>query len=213
MNRGKFITFDGIDGAGKTTQITRLANELRDQGQRVYVTREPGGTALAEKIRELLLNKDNTMSSLTELLLMFAARAEHIDRVLRPKIEAGEWVICSRFTDATIAYQGYARHMPLEIIQTLAQLVHADFNPDISFFLDLPAELAAQRRIDRGEAADRFEAEAISFMQAVRRGYLAIAKDQPTRCKVIDAKQSVEVIANEIRATFVDYVIARDKKF
>ncbi len=199
-DNGKFITFDGIDGAGKTTQIALLVDYLRAQGKRVHVTREPGGTALAEKIRELLLNKENDMSSLTELLLMFAARAEHIHRVLRPKIEAGEWVICSRFTDATIAYQGYARRMPLESIQTLAQLVHADFNPDISFFLDLPAELAALRRVERGEATDRFEAEAISFMQAVRRGYLAIAQSQPARCKVIDASQSVEAMAADIRA-------------
>lgn len=199
MTRGKFITFDGIDGAGKTTQIERLAETLRADGKTVYVTREPGGTALSEKIRELLLDKANDMHVLTELLLMFAARAEHIEAVLRPKIEAGEWIICSRFTDATLAYQGYARGQDLAKIRAIAEVVHGDFNPDISFFLDLPAELAATRRDSRGEADDRFEAEAISFMKNVRNGYLAIAEREPSRCKMIDATQSVEAMAENIQ--------------
>ncbi|PID63504.1 MAG: dTMP kinase [Gammaproteobacteria bacterium] len=197
--RGKFITFDGIDGAGKSTQIQRLAAYLTAQGKTVHVTREPGGTALSEKIRALFLDKANPMSSLTELLLMFASRAEHIERVLRPKVEAGEWIICSRFTDATMAYQGYARQVNLGHIKALADVVHGDFNPDISFFLDLPAEVAAQRRAARGGEADRIEAEALSFMQAVRSGYLAIAEAEPARCKVIDATQSIDEMAAAIR--------------
>lgn len=197
--RGKFITFDGIDGAGKTTQIELLASWLRDQGKTVYVTREPGGTPLSEKIRELLLHKENHMHALTELLLMFASRAEHIESILRPKVEAGEWIICSRFTDATVAYQGYARGQNLTTIQSIAEIVHGDFHPDLSFFLDLPAEMAAQRRTKRGEIADRFETEAITFMKAVRNGYLSIAEREPERCKVIDAQQTIDTIAHHIQ--------------
>lgn len=196
---GKFITFDGIDGAGKTTQIERLADYLRQQGKTVYLTREPGGTGLSEKIRDLLLSTDNTMSATTELLLMFAARAEHIETVLRPKVQVGEWIICSRFTDATLAYQGYARGVDLNKIQAVANVVHGDFNPDLSLFLDLPAELAAKRRIGRGEAVDRFEAEDIAFMKAVRQGYLSIANAEPQRCKIIDATQTVEQMATAIQ--------------
>lgn len=199
QQRGKFITFDGIDGAGKTTQIEQLAGYLREQGHSVYVTREPGGTTLSEKIRELLLSTDNAMQPVTELLLMFAARAEHIESILRPKIQAGEWVICSRFTDATMAYQGYARGVDLQKIQTIAATVHGDFNPDISLFLDLPVELAAKRRAGRGEVVDRFEAEALSFMQAVKEGYLAIAANDSNRCKVIDATQSIAAMQENIR--------------
>lgn len=194
QQRGKFITFDGIDGAGKTTQIQQLADFLRVRGYAVHVTREPGGTALSEQIRHLLLATDNNMAVITELLLMFAARAEHIAAVLRPKINAGEWVICSRFSDATLAYQGYARGVDIDKIRTIAKVVHEDFNPDISFFLDLPAELAARRRSVRGEAVDRFEAEDLDFMKAVRKGYLDIAKNEPQRCKIIDATQSKQAI-------------------
>ncbi len=207
MNQhGHFITFDGIDGAGKSTQIERLAEYLRAQGKTVHMTREPGGTAMAEKIRELLLHKSNDMSTLTELLLMFASRAEHIHRVLRPKLLAGEWIICSRFTDATIAYQGYGRGMDLAPIHTLAGLVHRDFNPDMSFFLDLPAELAAERRATRGEGDDRFEAEALSFMQAVRQGYLAIAQNEPQRCKIIDAREDIEAMTSAITG-YINHLI------
>lgn len=199
MTAGKFITFDGIDGAGKTTQIELLADFLTQQGKSVYVTREPGGTALSEQIRELLLSPEQTMSSKTELLLMFAARAEHIEAILRPKIVAGTWIICSRFTDATIAYQGYARGIDIQHIRQIAAVVHGDFNPDMSFVLDLPAEIAAERRAGRGEAIDRIEAEQLSFMQAVRDGYLAIAQHEPNRCKLIDATQSVTEMSRDIQ--------------
>ncbi|WP_218110635.1 dTMP kinase [Ostreibacterium oceani] len=192
---GQFITFDGIDGAGKSTQIELLANALRQQGKTVHVTREPGGTVISEKIRELLLSTEQQMTTMTELLLMFAARAEHIQTVLKPKVAAGDWVICSRFTDATMAYQGYARGADLAVITQLAALVHDDFQPSLSFLLDLPAEAAAVRRQHRGEAIDRFEAEALSFMQRVRDGYLAIAHAHPERCVVVDATQSVEQMA------------------
>ncbi len=205
-SNGKFITFDGIDGAGKTTQIQLLADYLRQQGKNVYLTREPGGTVLSEQIRDLLLTTKNTMSATTELLLMFAARAEHIDAVLRPKVNIGEWVICSRFTDATLAYQGYARGVDLAKIRAIAAVVHSDFNPDISLFLDLPAEIAAQRRLGRGEATDRFEAENIAFMQAVRAGYLAIAAEEPARCQVIDATQSISQMAASIRNKIVNNI-------
>ncbi|MGY0398711.1 MAG: dTMP kinase [Ostreibacterium sp.] len=196
--QGKFITFEGIDGAGKTTQINLLAEHLRELGKTVYITREPGGTNLSEQIRALLLSTNNTMTAMTEVLLMFSARTEHVETVLQPKLSAGEWVICSRFTDATLAYQGYARGVDISKIKTLATLVHGDVNPDISLFLDLPVTLAAKRRFIRAEIADRFEAEEMAFMQAVREGYLTIADKDPVRCKVIDATQSAEVIANNI---------------
>ncbi len=198
ITRGKFITFDGIDGAGKTTQIDLLADKLHQQGKTVYITREPGGTALAEKIRELLLSTDNQMAPITELLLAFAGRAEHVETVLRPKVEQGEWIICSRFSDATMAYQGYARGVDLAKVKTVANVVHGDFNPDISLFLDLPAETAAERRIERGEASDRFEDEDIAFMKKVRNAYLDIAKQEPTRCKVIDATDNIEQMSKNI---------------
>ncbi|PIE39912.1 MAG: dTMP kinase [Gammaproteobacteria bacterium] len=203
---GLFITFDGIDGAGKTTQIKMLAKFLGDQGKTVHMTREPGGTALSEKIRELLLAPRQSMSPTTELLLMFAARAEHIEKVLKPKVHAGEWVICSRFTDATLAYQGYARGVDLHKIQMLAEVVHGDFQPHISFFLDLPATLAAERRAGRGESVDRFEAEALSFMQAVREGYFSIAEAEPERCQVIDATQTIAQIQTAIQAVITPYL-------
>lgn len=199
QQQGRFITFDGIDGAGKTTQIHRLANYLREQGKRVYLTREPGGTALSETIRELLLSRQQTMAATTELLLMFAARAEHVEQVMRPKVLAGEWVICSRFTDATLAYQGYGRGVDLAKIHAVANVVHGDFDPHLSLFLDLPAELAARRRQQRGEAVDRFEAEDIAFMKAVRQGYLAIAQKAPKRCRIIDATQSIDAMATLIQ--------------
>lgn len=200
QNQGAFITFDGIDGAGKTTQIDLLAAWLQRQGKTVYITREPGGTALSEKIRDLLLTTKHTMSATTELLLMFAARAEHIAAVLYPKVQAGEWVICSRFTDATLAYQGYARGIDLEKIHAIAQVVHGDFNPDMSLFLDLPAEVAAERRMTRGEIVDRFEAEDLAFMKAVRQGYLNIAQQEHQRCRIIDANQPVEAMAAAIES-------------
>ncbi len=196
--RGKFITFDGIDGAGKTTQINLLAEKLRQQGKTVYITREPGGTELSEKIRGLLLCSNNKMSPITELLLVFAARAEHVETVLRPKVVKGEWIICSRFSDATMAYQGYGRDLDLEKVKIIANVVHSDFNPDLSLFLDLSAEIAAKRRIKRGEASDRFEDENISFMKKVRNGYLDIAQKDPKRCKLIDATDTVDKMAENI---------------
>lgn len=195
---GKFITFDGIDGAGKTTQIEALSQRLQLMGKSVYVTREPGGTKLSEAIRTLLLSTEQGMAPITELLLMFAARAEHVETVIRPKILAGQWVICSRFTDATMAYQGYARGQNLSDIQMLGELVHGDCHPDLTLFLDLSAELAAKRRYQRGEASDRFESEDLAFMQAVRKGYLAIARADTKRCKVVDAGQSVASIATAV---------------
>lgn len=195
---GKLITIDGIDGGGKTTQVKRLEAFLIQRGIVPYVTREPGGTVLSERIRELLLSTEHTMSVTTELLLMFAARAEHIESVLRPKIEAGQWVICSRFTDATLAYQGYARGVNIDHIRQIANVVHGNFNPDLSLFLDLPAELAAQRRNQRGEAADRIEAEDLAFMKAVRQGYLCIAEAEPKRCQVIDATQDINAVSDAI---------------
>ncbi len=196
--KGKFIVFDGIDGSGKSTQIDSLAHYLRAKGKKVYVTREPGGTEVSEKIRDLLLSVSNDISEDTELLLMFAARAQHIEKVLRPKKDRGDWIICSRFTDATIAYQGYGRGISLARIKQIADIVHPDFNPDLSIFLDLDVHQAAERRNSRGEYIDRIEKEHISFMQKVRDGYLEIASKDKDNKKVINGSLLKDDITDSI---------------
>ncbi len=197
----KFITFDGIDGSGKSTQIEMLADYLKQKGQEIYITREIGGCEIAEDIRDLLLDPQKNITPLSEMLMVFAARAEHLEKVIKPKIKQGTWVICSRFTDATLAYQGYGRNILLDKIKQLADIVHKDFNPDISFFLDLDVKKAAKRRDKRGEFVDRFELEHISFMQKVRDGYLQIAKDDTAnRCVLISADQPLEEIFQQIKS-------------
>jgi dTMP kinase len=189
--RGRFVTFEGIDGAGKSSHIEWFADLLRKQGRKVSVTREPGGTELAEAIREWLLNRP--MSMRTEALLAFAARQDHLERVIRPALDSGVWVVCDRFTDSTVAYQGGGRGIPLTDIETLERWVHPELQPDRTYLFDLDPTLAAERR-RAARAADRFEAEQQAFFVRVRDAYLARAAGSVARFRVIDSAKSIDDI-------------------
>ena len=189
--RGRFITFEGIDGAGKSTQIEVVANALRGRALPLVITREPGGTPLGEALREVILHQPMTISA--ETLLMFAALAEHLERVVRPALAEGTWVLCDRFTDATYAYQSGGRGMSPERIGDLEQWVHPDLQPDLTLLFDVPPEVAAER-LARARSADRFESEQVGFFGRVRRAYLDRARDQPLRFIVIDGTQPADVI-------------------
>lgn len=192
---GRFITVEGIEGAGKTTQLAFMGDCLSAAGQRVVLTREPGGTDLGEEIRTLLLGHRQTeaMAADTELLLIFAARAEHIHRVIRPALEAGTWVLCDRFTAATYAYQGGGRGIPFEHITAIKDWVQGSLCPDLTLLFDLPVEVGLARAGRRGQR-DRFEAEDLAFFQRVRRAYLELAERDPVRYRVIDANRPVEAV-------------------
>ncbi len=192
-----FITVEGAEGGGKSTQLAAIADVLKSHDIPCLQTREPGGTALGERLREWLLHED--MHSDTELLLMFAARAEHLQRVILPALQAGQWVLCDRFTDASYAYQGGGRGIATEKIAALETWVQGDLRPDLCFILDVPIELGLQRARGRG-ALDRFEREQQSFFQRVRQTYLDRAAASPAHYRVIDASPSAEVVTQAIVA-------------
>lgn len=199
MSKGRFITVDGGEGAGKTTQLVFIQSYLEALGYRVILTREPGGTPLGEDIRSLLLDhRHEGMALSSEALLMFAARAEHLERVIRPALVAGHWVLCDRFTDATYAYQGGGRGLELEKIQILEDWVQGDLQPDLTLLLDLPVTLGLERAGRRSMAADRFEKETLAFFERVRTVYLQRAERYPTRYRIIDAGRSLEAVRAEI---------------
>jgi len=196
--RGKFITMEGGEGAGKSTMMVRVADRIRNAGHTVVKTREPGGTELAEKLRDILLDRNNiSLSGQAELLLLFASRAQHLDELIRPALARGDWVLCDRFTDATWAYQGGGRGLPRRDIETLESLVHGDLQPDLTLLLDLPVEQGLKRAAERG-AADRFEQESLVFFEQVRNAYLERAAGAPQRFAVIDASSSVEAVWSQI---------------
>ncbi|MDD1617833.1 MAG: dTMP kinase [Methylococcaceae bacterium NSP1-2] len=198
MKRGKFITLEGGEGVGKTTNLTFIKDYLQQHAIAVTVTREPGGTALAEKIRQLVLDTDSeSIAETTELLLMFAARAQHIQHVIEPALAQGNWVLCDRFTDATYAYQGGGRKLSIATIALLEQLVQGDLRPDLTLLLDAPIDIGMERAQKRG-AFDRFEAEKISFFTRVRDMYLTRAAEQPARIKVIQANQPLVDVQKDI---------------
>ncbi len=197
MSKGKFITFEGVDGAGKSTHIAAFADGLRARGRQVVTTREPGGTALGEKLRELLLHE--SMHLETEALLMFAARREHIAQVIRPALERGDWVISDRFTDATFAYQGGGRKLPLFKLEALEQWVHADLQPDLTLLFDVPLAVARER-LNRSRNPDKFEREQDAFFTDVRNAYLQRAARFPQRIQVIDSSRPVEMVRRELAA-------------
>ncbi|RMG58517.1 MAG: dTMP kinase [Gammaproteobacteria bacterium] len=200
MSRGCFITVEGVEGVGKSTQIEALVERLRIHGLEVELTREPGGTEVGEAIRTLLLSPEYPpMHADTELLLMFAARAEHIQRRILPALEQGRWVVCDRFTDASYAYQGGGRGMPLERIAQLEQWVQGDFRPDATLLLDAPPEVGLARARARGPQ-DRFEQEAVAFFERVRAVYLQRAAAEPERFRVIDAARPLEAVRAEVCA-------------
>jgi len=201
---GMFITVEGIDGAGKSTHVPWLAELLASAGRTLRVTREPGGTPLGERLRELLLQPGQQVDPLAETLLMFAARQEHLARVIRPALAAGEWVLCDRFTDATFAYQGWGREVDLRKLETLEQLVHADVQPDLTVLFDTPLDVAMER-LAQGKALDRFEREQRAFFERVRAGYLARADRDPDRFAVVDGNRPID----SVRETLVSVLRER----
>ena len=206
MSQGRFITIEGIEGAGKSTCMDVAAARIEAAGLGLLRTREPGGTHLGEDLRELLLGHKHTgMGDDTELMLMFAARAEHLHAKIRPALAQGDWVLCDRFTDATYAYQGAGRGLALERIAALENWVQGELRPHLTILMDLPVAQGMERAGKRS-APDRFESEAWSFFERVRQGYLDIAAAQPQRVKVIDASRSLEEVSADI-ATTVDTFI------
>ncbi|WP_071871715.1 dTMP kinase [Atopomonas hussainii] len=196
---GLFITLEGPEGAGKTTNREVLAEGLRAAGLEVVLSREPGGTPLAEEIRQLLLSpREEPMAVDAELLLVFAGRAQHIAQVIKPALARGAVVLCDRFTDATYAYQGAGRGLPETRIAALEQFVQGDLRPDMTLLFDLPIEVGMQRAAARGRL-DRFEQEAQVFFQRVRQGYLAQAKASPERYRLLDASQTLEQVQQAVR--------------
>ncbi|HHI76389.1 MAG TPA: dTMP kinase [Gammaproteobacteria bacterium] len=203
---GRFITIEGIEGAGKSTCMQVAAERIRAHGLGLLETREPGGTPLGEALRELLLgHRHEGMADDTELLLMFAARAEHLRRRIEPALAAGDWVLCDRFTDATYAYQGAGRGIPESRIATLEQWVQGELRPHLTLLMDLPVAQGLERA-GRRSAPDRFERQALDFFERVRQGYLAIAAREPQRVKVVDASRDLEAVAADIRRLVDDFI-------
>ncbi|WP_126454918.1 dTMP kinase [Sulfuriflexus mobilis] len=198
--KGRFITIEGTEGVGKTTNIEFIHSLLKEAGREVVLTREPGGTPIGEEVRELLLgHKHDGMSDDTELLLMFAARAEHLDKVIRPALEAGKDVLCDRFTDATYAYQGGGRGIALEHIAVLENWVQGELRPDLTLLLDVPVAIGLQRAGQRS-APDRFEKEKHEFFERVRQMYLQRARAESQRYRIIDASQPLDAVQAQIHA-------------
>ena len=196
--QAKFITLEGSEGVGKTTNLEHIKTLLNDAGIEFIVTREPGGTELGEQLRELLLgHKHDGMADETELLMMFASRAEHLDKVIKPALEKGKWVLCDRFTDATFAYQGGGRGIDFERIEILEDYVQGDCRPDLTLLLDAPIEIGRERANQRS-LPDRFEKEKTDFFNKVRDAYLKRANNEPIRMKVIDASKDLESVKQQI---------------
>ena len=195
---GQFITIEGIECVGKSTNAKFIETMLNKKGFKTLVTREPGGSGIGEKIRNILLfEKKDTLSPMTELLLLFAAREKHINEIIKPALENGTWVICDRFTDASFAYQGFGRKLGFEKVNQLKALIQKDFEPDLTILLDAPLEVITSRR--KLNPNDRFESEDKKFFGRVRNGYLELAKIFEDRVKVIDASQNIEDVQNQIK--------------
>ncbi len=201
MERGRFITLEGLDGAGKTTHIGWLAERLRLRGKTVRVTREPGGTPLGERLRDLLLHEP--MQADTEALLMFAGRQEHLGTVILPALDAGEWVVCDRFTDATMAYQGGGRRIPLERLGILERWVQGNLQPDLTLFFDVPVATALER-LRRGDASDRFEQEQADFFERARAIYRQQVEAFPGRMRLVRADEPID----KIRASLEEILLS-----
>jgi len=198
MPSGKFITFEGGEGAGKSTQIRRLADALEKAGLTVTVTREPGGSGGAEKIRDILLDPNADWDPPTEALLHFAARADHYTTKIAPALRAGDWVLCDRFADSTRAYQGYGLGLDMKAIETLYEIALDDFEPDLTIILDIPVETGVKRMLERGADPDRYEKMDAAFHERLRQGFLDIAQKDPLRCAVIDADSDLESVTARI---------------
>ncbi len=206
MTNPGFITVEGVEGAGKTTCLGLIEQQIHARKLELLVTREPGGTPLGEDLRGLLLGHQHTgMADETELLLMFAARAEHLKARIEPALAKGIWVLCDRFTDATYAYQGYGREIPLERISVLEDWVQGHRRPDLTLLLDLPVETGLERAGKRS-SPDRFERQALAFFERVRQGYLSLAATHAQRYRVIDASRPLGDVAGEVRQAINDYL-------
>ena len=195
---GKFISFEGGDGAGKSTQLSLLSEDLETLGRRVILTREPGGTRLSEQIRSWVLHESDVLCKQAELLLIFAARAQHISEVIRPALLRGDWVLCDRFTDASYAYQGGGRGIPVGFIQQIEAVSTEGMRPDLTLLLDLPVIQGIERSVGRGQGSDRFEEQDLEFKRRVRQAYLDRQSDEPDRIRMIDATKSVESVHTQI---------------
>jgi len=210
--RGQFITLEGIEGAGKSTQLATVCSELQRAGIVPVVTREPGGAPMAEQIRAMLLDPASQgMTSDAELLLMFAARAEHIHRTIEPALAAGRWVLCDRFTDATYAYQGGGRGVDPARIATLEDLVQGGLRPNLTLLFDVSAEIGLARAKGRA-ALDRFESESIAFFTRARDAYLAIAEREPIRVRIIDAGQPLPAVSTTVSDLLRSYLAAEGQR-
>ena len=202
---GKFITIEGTEGAGKSTNLSSIEKVLNDFDISYIVTREPGGTAVGEELRSVLLkNESINISGQTELLLMFASRMQHINDVIKPALKLNKWVICDRFTDASYAYQGYGRQLNLSFISSLENLVHPDLQPDLTLILDVPVNIAMGRVYNRGNL-DRFEQEDVAFFNRVRAGYKEIAQNNIDRCREIDASKDLAEVQAEVMQIIRDF--------
>ena len=209
--RGRFITFEGIEGVGKSTQAGLLADWIAEQGPAVIRTREPGGAPLSEQVRDLLKQAPRgTVPATSELLLIFAARAAHAEALLRPALARGRWIVCDRFVDASIAYQGAGRGLGRDRVEALAEWLVPDLVPDLTLVLDLPVETAFERLDGRGER-DRFEQEDGVFFGRVRSAYLEQAEREPERVHIVDATGSVEEVAARCRDIALDHLFASDR--
>lgn len=206
MSQGRFITIEGIEGAGKSTCMQLVAEQIRDASLELVETREPGGTELGEALRELLLGHKHTgMADDAELLMMFASRAEHLNRKILPALQQGQWVLCDRFTDATYAYQGAGRGISTQRIAELENWVQGDLRPHLTIIMDLPVEMGLQRAGKRS-APDRFESEAFEFFEKVRQGYLDIAAKNPHRVQTVDASRSLGQVSDDIAQCIRDFI-------
>ena len=196
--RGKFLTFEGGEGAGKSTQITFLRETLLSLGHRVVQTREPGGTMNSESLRELLLYPpEGVWTSMAELLLHFASRSEHIENFIEPALQDGSWVLCDRYIDSTIAYQGFGKGIDVSLIQTLHALIQHDLNPDLTFIFDISSEVGLSRAQKRG-TTDTYENMDLSFHENLRKGFIEIAHNDPNRCYIIDGSAAIDDVREDI---------------
>lgn len=213
MTRGKFITIEGIEGAGKSTALQFIQRYFANANIDLLLTREPGGTEIAEEIRKVLLYpaSSETVAATTELLLMFASRAQHISHCIAPALQANKWVVSDRYVDATYAYQGGGRGLSLQHIKTLDELVVGDLYPELTLLLDVPAELGCARAEKRGTQKDRIEQERVEFFMRVRQAYLERAKQQPHRIKIIDASLPLEAVEAQLRH-ILDAFLAGEKQ-
>ena len=202
---GLFITIEGIECVGKSTNAKFISDLLNKKNIKTHVTREPGGTSLGEKIRKILLfEQDDSISPLGELLLLFAAREKHINEVIKPNLEQGKWVISDRFTDASFAYQGFGRGLGFDQVNQLKQIIQNDFDPDLTFLLDAPIDVIKNRR--KLNPNDRFESEDRQFFERVRQGYLQLASVFEDRVRIIDATQPIEQVQSEIQSCLLDFI-------